>query len=52
MYHYYWREGDKIVVQNMVGPYEGQKHEHTKEEFEEWKKNINPEHLIDLDKKE
>jgi len=49
MYFYYWRESNQIVVQNMVGGYEGQKHKHSLENFKEWKKNVNPEHLVDLD---
>jgi len=47
--YYYWREGNQIVVQNMVGGYEGQKHKHTIEDFKRWKKDIDPKHLVDLD---
>lgn len=53
MRHYWWRKGDKIVVQNMVAGMCGQKHEHTKEDFRRWVKegNIKPENLIDVGKK-
>jgi hypothetical protein len=44
----HWRrEGDKIIVQNMVGPYPGQLHEHTEEEFREWSKDIPEDRLIE-----
>ena len=47
MKHYWWREGNKIKVQNMVGPYAGQLHEHTEEEFREWSKDIPEDRLIE-----
>ena len=34
---YFWEEGDKIVVQNAVGAYLGQKHEHTVADFATWR---------------
>ena len=49
MYHYYWKKNNTIIVQNMVMGMEGQLHRHSLEDFEKWKKNINPEHLINLD---
>lgn len=52
MRFYYWKEGNEIVVQNMVAGHEGQKHRHSLEDFENWKQQIkNPEHLVNLDEK-
>lgn len=51
MYHYYWKENNKIVVQNIVGGHMGQLHKHTPEDFERWKKGIKSEHLINQDEK-
>jgi len=48
MNFYYWKEGSKIVVQNMVMGMEGQKHEHTIEEFKKWKKDISEKNLIKI----
>lgn len=48
MNFYYWKEGNKIVVQNMIMGMEGQKHSHSPQEFEEWKKDIPEENLIKL----
>ena len=50
MNFYYWKEGNKVIVQNMVGGYSGQKHEHTPEDFQRWIKegNIKEENLIEL----
>ena len=50
MNFYYWKERDKIVVQNMVMGYEGQKHSHTPEEFKNWSKDISKKNLIQIDK--
>ncbi len=50
MVHYYWKEGNEIVVQNMVGGYTGQLHRHTPEDFERWKQKIKPGCLVDQDK--
>ena len=36
---YYWKKGRKIIVQNCVGPYLGQKHEHTPTGFKKWRKS-------------
>lgn len=54
MYHYFWREGDKVVVQNAVMGQMGQQHTHTPEGFERWKKDnkIDPECLINLDEED
>ena len=49
MTHYYWKEKSKIIVQNAVMGHMGQKHTHSIEEFEEWKKEIPKEHLVNLD---
>jgi len=48
MNFYYWKEGDKIVVQNMVMGMKGQEHTHTIKEFEVWKKDIPKKNLIKL----
>ena len=48
MRFYWWREGDKIVVQNAVMGMMGQKHVHTERDFKEWAKGIKPEYLIEL----
>lgn len=37
MIAYYWEKDGKVCVQNMVGAFKGQYHEHTPEEFETWK---------------
>lgn len=52
MYHYYWKEKGKIVVQNMVGGFKGQEHKHTPKDFQKWieENKIKTEHLINLDK--
>ena len=54
MYHYYSVKSDgKVVVQNMVGCYEGQTREYeSMEHFKQWIKdrNIKPEFIIDADK--
>jgi len=42
---YWWREGDKICVQNFLSCYRGQYHEHTIADFEKWKKTVNPKYL-------
>uniref|UniRef100_A0A6M3MAC1 Uncharacterized protein n=1 Tax=viral metagenome TaxID=1070528 RepID=A0A6M3MAC1_9ZZZZ len=49
MVHYYWKEGDEIVVQNWVGGMKGQEHRHSPEDFKRWSKDIKAENLIDLD---
>ena len=36
---YYHKEGNKIIVQNMVGVYLGQKHEHTPQSFKAWRQD-------------
>jgi len=36
MHFYWWRENGKIVVQNAIGSYLGQKHEHTEKDFKRW----------------
>lgn len=46
MNFYYWEEGDRIVVQNMIMGMKGQEHKHTKQEFEEWKRDIPKKNLI------
>jgi len=46
MNFYWWIENGKVVVQNMVMGLEGQKHVHTKREFEEWRKDIPDKNLI------
>lgn len=48
MNFYWWKENDKITVQNAVMGHMGQKHEHTIKGFNEWKKDIKPERLIKL----
>ena len=48
MNFYYWKEGDKIVVQNMVMGMKGQEHTHTMKGFERWKKDIPEKNLIKL----
>ena len=54
MNFYYWKEGEKVVVQNAVMGMMGQKHTHTQKGFRDWIKrsNIPQENLIDLDNKE
>jgi hypothetical protein len=52
MNFYYWEEGDKIVVQNMAMGLCGQKHTHTPEDFDRWKKDIPIKNLIHIDKAE
>lgn len=49
MNFYWWEENGQIVVQNCVMGMMGQKHTHTKEDFNAWKKDIVPEHLIHLE---
>ena len=49
MNFYYWIKNDKVVVQNMLMGMEGQRHEHTVEEFKEWKKDIPKKNLIKLE---
>jgi len=50
---YFWRTGDKIIAQNSIGGMMGQLHEHSLEEWEEWKeRNKDTVELIDLDRGE
>jgi len=48
MHFYWWKEGDKICVQNMVSCYRGQYHEHTIADFEKWKEGIEPRFLHEI----
>ena len=48
---YYYKEGDMIIAQNTVMDQFGQKHKHTIEDWEEWKKNAPEIELINLDDK-
>ena len=54
MHFYYYREDNKICVQNMVGGMCGQFHKHTPQEFELWKKEtekqFGEEYLHDITK--
>ena len=52
MRFYWWVEKRKIVVQNCVMDMMGQKHIHTKKEFEQWKKNVPPESLIHIESRQ
>jgi len=45
---YWWKEENKICVQNMVAGYQGQYHEHTIADFEKWKGKINPKFLHEM----
>ena len=50
MHFYYWWEKDsKICVQNIVAGMKGQYHEHTPEEFENWKAGIEEKYLHKLE---
>jgi hypothetical protein len=50
MMFYWWKEGGKVVVQNMIMGYVGQKHEHTPEEFEKWRADVPGKNLVHLNK--
>ena len=48
---FYWRkENGLIIVENWVMGMKGQTHSHTPAEFEEWKKNVPEDDLIDVAK--
>lgn len=49
MNFYWWKEKGKVCVQNMIAGVKGQYHEHTPEEFENWKADIDEKHLHKLD---
>lgn len=49
---YWWKEGDKICVQNFISCYRGQYHEHTVADFEKWKKTVNPKYLHKIEELE
>lgn len=50
----WWREGDEIVVQNVIGVHLGQQHRHTPEGFERWRKDAeaNGFEVVEHDKEE
>jgi hypothetical protein len=48
MNFYWWKENGKIIVQNMIMGLKGQKHEHTPEDFEQWKKDIPAKNLTQI----
>jgi len=45
---YYWKEGDQIIVQNVIGGFRGQEHKHTPESFENWKEKAKGWELIKI----
>ena len=48
-YFYYWKIKNEIVVQDMEGGTKCQMHKHNAEDFEEWKKQAEPENLINTE---
>lgn len=50
MKFYVSKKNGKYCVQNAVGSYLGQYHEHTEEDFKKWLKNVPKQDVIYLDK--
>lgn len=49
---YWWKERNKIILQEIVMGMKGQKYKYTIKDFKEWKKGISQEYLHKLSKYE